>query len=294
MPFAHKIPIDFVAGSHGNFLETVCNHGFGIVSTVSTFNALGASHNKTLEYTHQKIFDARHWFLNYPAELSQYPKVIRISFCHDDLLLLSSLSMLRAGDANIDNDQLESNTITKLSNKYYQDLIQQIRQAYPFLDTSANSIPRYVLREFYKFGFRDPERNGYWLGQQQMKYPASCSVFEFEFGAFYNIDRLVSKITDLANFLDAKFNFDDVFYQRHETFLKFIPYLNHKQQCDQIIDCIVKKVNAPIPKLSLFQESYINGNLEKIFQKEMPFHQENYFTSTQDVLYYLDNQASNL
>jgi hypothetical protein len=42
------------------------------------------------------------------------------------------------------------------------------------------------------------------------------------------------------------------------------------------------------------QESYINGRLEDIFKKEMPFQQDLYFTNTEDVLYYINNQAPNL
>jgi hypothetical protein len=49
-----------------------------------------------------------------------------------------------------------------------------------------------------------------------------------------------------------------------------------------------------VPQLTLFQESYINGTLERLFQREMPFHQPDYFTSTKDMLYYINHTAPNL
>jgi hypothetical protein len=43
----------------------------------------------------------------------------------------------------------------------------------------------------------------------------------------------------------------------------------------------------PLNKLTLFKESYINAQLEKIFNIEMPFLQEEYFTSTKEIIEYI-------
>ena len=288
------IPIDFVAGSHGNYLETVCNQGFGIVPRENNFTKHGTSHSKSHSYKKQKVFDARHWFSNYFHELQTHSHVISIRYQQDDLLLLSSVSLLRSGDYGINNDQLEHNTVTKLNNLHYKNVLEQLYQAYPFLDRNCADIPRWVLREFYKFGFRDPNINGYWKEQQKMCYGADQQVFDFEFGSFYNIDQFARQLADLANFLNTEFEFVDDFYATHEKFLSYIPYRDHKQQCDQIINYINNSEIQPIPPLTLFQESYINGCLENLYHKEMPFHQDKYFTSTKDVLYYLEHLAPNL
>ena len=42
-----------------------------------------------------------------------------------------------------------------------------------------------------------------------------------------------------------------------------------KYYCDTIIDQVIALENKPIPKLSMLQESYINGILEKKFSIEM-------------------------
>lgn len=289
------IPIDFVAGSHGNFLETVLNKYFGIVSDDNAFTATGTSHQKTHQYNQHKLFSAKHWFQLYPAKyLEQFDKIISIRFSQQDLLLLSSVSLLRAGDFNIDNECLEINTRIKLNNQYYKHLLQQIDHAYPLLIQRDSCIPRNVLREFFKFGFRDPNINGYWLEQQQMTYPKHTDVFYVDFDAFYNIDKFVQQIKEIEHFVSMEFDFSDDFYQQHQKFLSFIPYTDHKQVCDHIISCVEQEINSDIPKLSLFQESYINGNLERIFQKEMPFEAINYFKSTADMLYYIKNQAPKL
>jgi hypothetical protein len=88
------------------------------------------------------------------------------------------------------------------------------------------------------------------------------------------------------------FDFSEEFYKQHNKFLSFIPYILHKEQCDQVINYVNQGIDFPIPKLTLFQESYINGQLENIYSKEMPFHQDKYFTSTKDLLYYIENHAA--
>jgi len=268
----NKIPIDFVAGSHGHYLETVCNQEFGIVNKEDHFTAHGTSHNKSSKYEKNKLFDAKHWFELYPQSLARYPTVVSIEFNKDDLLLLSSVSLLRAGNANIDNDQLEENTVSKLLNSYYQTVVTNIKQAYPFLDLSADHIPRNVLREYFKFGFKNSEINGYWLKQQQMVYHPHQRVLKFKFSSFYNIESFASEMFYLANELDFNFRPTEEFYYAHEKFLNFNPYIKHKEQADVIIDAITQQAHINIPKLTLFQESYINGCLENIYNKEMPFH----------------------
>jgi len=289
------IPIDFVAGSHGNFLETILNKYFNIVETVDNFTNIGTSHRKSNYYQQNKLFSADHWFQKYSIEyLKQFDKIISIKFDQDDLLLLSSVSLLRAADMNLDNNYLEIDTRIKLNNQFYSYIIDQIDNAYPFLNRNELSIPRNVLREFFKFGFRSPEINGFWSAQESMQYHQDTDVFVFKFKSFYNVDQLVAQIKNLEQFLNMRFDFSDDFYTYHQKFLKFIPYVNHKQICDNIIECVQSNINIDIPDLFLFQESYIDGNLERLYQKEMPFHSVNYFKSTADMLYYIENQAPNL
>jgi len=292
---SNKIPIDFVAGSHGHFLENTLNKHFNIVNNTSDlFTATGTSHRVTPNYLAQRLFYAEHWSEKYKNELHNISPVISIRFDLDDLLLLSSVSLLRAVDLGINNDDLEINTVGKLNNVFYKDTLELILQSYPFLNRSDKNIPRYVLREFYKFGFRDPLQNGYWKKLKQLTYDNQSRVFYFNLKDFYDINLYVARIKELEIFLDRRFEFSREFYQQHQKFISFIPYIDHKSQCDSIVSCVQQEKEIDIPKLTLFQESYINSKLENMFNKEMPFHQDRYFTSTKDVLYYIATHAPNL
>lgn len=114
------IHIDFQGGAHGNYLEFVCNKIAGVVEPEARpFNILGSSHEKP--YHSPQIFFASHY--SYIQD-NRYPKIfnrfISIQVKTDDLLPLTQVSLLRAGDRGYDNNQLEIDTFNKLNNKDYK------------------------------------------------------------------------------------------------------------------------------------------------------------------------------
>lgn len=289
------IPLDFVAGTHGHFFEYVLNRGFGFASgDFLPFTALGSSHNMPKTYKNDRAIVCGHWFEIDPVMLTNSDRVIRIVFDQDDLLLVSSLSLLRAANLDIHNDQLHVDTINKLDNPYYQTVLTEIYQAYPFLDASDPNIPRNVLREYFKFGFANPDINGYWQKLKTMLSIPVSNEFRTHLRCFYDLDHLIKTCQDLSSWLERPFNYQSWLPQVHELFKSKVKFLQDKEQCDQILDDVVNQRSRSLPGLNLFQESYINGKLECIFKKEMPFHQDQYFTNTGDMLHYIHTQAPSL
>lgn len=122
------IHIDFIGGAHGNYLEFVCNRILGQVATANPtpFNALGAAHQKT--YLNDTMFQCRHYSTdNIPLVDAT---VISIQFTTDDLLALQCISLLRAGDYNVDPEKLEIDTYHKLDNVHYQWVRENIISQY--------------------------------------------------------------------------------------------------------------------------------------------------------------------
>jgi len=124
------IYIDYIAGAHGNYLEFVCNTFMaGVRSTGSIFSDVGAAHAK--KYIDPKVFTVwQHVGGSYAPLVNQ--QVIAITFAPDDLLPLQAVSMLRAG--NFDVDELEVDTYNKLNRSSYVNQLAQIQQSY-FQDT---------------------------------------------------------------------------------------------------------------------------------------------------------------
>lgn len=135
------ILIDFQGGAHGNYLEFVCNKFLAKMPTElpTPFTKLGSSHQKY--YLGDRVFWQGHYsFL--PKDTYQHydssAPVISIQITHDDLLPLSSISLLRAGDYNFDNDLLEVDTYGKLNIPNYRWVLDNIIDSF-FRDQVKNS-----------------------------------------------------------------------------------------------------------------------------------------------------------
>lgn len=125
------IYIDFQGGSHGHYLEFVCNkHLAGVGTDRDTpFDSLGASHKKL--YTEPQQFSAGHYFQNKKTQaILDNCKIISVRIDSDDLLLLSAVSLLRAGNKNLDNNKLEYNTFFKLNNPQYISLLHNLQSSF--------------------------------------------------------------------------------------------------------------------------------------------------------------------
>lgn len=298
------ISIDYQAGAHGNFLEYVCNIAAGVETDGNPFNSKGAAHRRI--YKTPNLFVAKHFsFSDIPLAGN---RVIAIELDVDDLLPLSQISLLRAGDLGIDNDQLEIDTYNKLNNIHYRTVLDnlinsffanQIESSYnqirdsswpdvknledfkklpqhiqqectevhglQLLELSSDSpnCPRSVLREFFQIGFENPKSHGFIVNQDlMMRYPDHIDVFEFPFSCFYNHQLFVHTIERIASWADLSYNTHMQVQSLHEEFLKKQLYKDSKNKCDDIVQQIIHGL-VDLPKVNLFEESYINAELKK-------------------------------
>lgn len=125
------ICIDFQAGTHGNYLEFVCNKFLANMQTVNAmpFDDSGASHNKI--YLTNQVFKCWHYFdFQNVRTVPSVGDIISIRILPDDLLAVQSISLLRSGNFNYDNNFLEQNTVTKLSNPWYKPMLEQLTNSF--------------------------------------------------------------------------------------------------------------------------------------------------------------------
>jgi len=283
----HQISIDFVAGTHGNFLAFACNKFLAKLDiNFSPFNELGASHIKPSSYFNNRVFLADHYVLRRNILTK---KVIKISFEPDDLLALSSVCLLRAGNMNIDSDLLQHNTFNKLNNKFYKNLLDEITSSYPEITLSEKvpDCPRYILREFFKFGFSNCKSHGLMLELERLVYSSEHEVFDFSFKNFYNKQSFINIMIQLADWCGTTIDNMHELEVLHQEFLNRQIYKDDKAQADSIISAVNNKQEMPIFKLKLLQESYINGTLESMYNIEMPFKQLKYFSDTKEIIEHL-------
>ena len=124
MDSTKKIYIDFQGGSHGNYLEFVCNRFLAGTPTAAAlpFNRFNAAHEK--QYLADPLFKCNH-FTTYGITLTN-ETVISIHIEPNDLLPLQCVSLLRAGDRDIRPEALEIDTYHKLCNPDYQTVLDNL------------------------------------------------------------------------------------------------------------------------------------------------------------------------
>ena len=292
-----QILIDFPGGAHGHFLEFLLNKFYYLEDWDAPFTAIGTSHNKAYIPYDKKFFAnhfAREDFIDrasFTEYLDNSQDVIVITIESDDLLQLALNSMYRAGDTRIDIDNLEKDTYNKLIKfEFYHSLIDNLNRSYNLQCSESNpDVPRYVLREFFKFGFREDDSNGFIISQKGTeKYLKDKNVYNFPYKSFFDIELLATEISKVAEHYRLTLTIDREYLKLiHDKFLNSIVGLTDKLICDTVIDNVVNNQANDVPKLNLLQESYINGKLEKLYDKEMPFLMDDYFTNTQQILEYL-------
>ena len=320
------IYIDFLAGSHGNYLEFVCNTFMaGVRSTGSIFSPVGAAHAK--KYIDDRVFVV--WqHLGGPYEPLVNQQVVAITFDTGDLLPLQAVSMLRAG--NFDVDTLEVDTYNKLNTKDYGAQLKQLQDNY-FRDTrvegyqivrsdhwpdvstirefealplaikteceqlhglvktelSAQSpdCPRWILRDFFKHGFLNPDEHGMVLEDQRRKssYTNQNTVYQFPFASFYNPELFAQELEKLATQLGFEFNNSDEFVRLHQDFMQRQLYATIKQQCDTLVAQIVANEDVAIPHMNLLMESYVEARVEQHFKQTLPVGNNSWFTNSQHI-----------
>ena len=290
-----RILIDFQGGTHGNFLEFLLNQFYYSIEWEDPFTDLGTSHKKIYNLHTVKFF-AGHFTSSKVSKVSENiflssNNIILITIEPQDLLLVMSVSLLRAGDTNISDDLLEIDTFNKLDRYiFYKSMLNRMITSYNLKCNKENpNIPRYILREFFKFGFRTPEINGFIKTQNNsLTQLHGKNVYFMPFASFYNYDTLFEQLNKIYNYFQLDVIVDKLILKNlHTKFFNKIPYTNITNICNQVIDAVDTKQIIDIPKLSMLQESYINSQIEKKYNIEMPFVQQEYFKNTEDIIQYI-------
>jgi hypothetical protein len=289
------IEIDFQGGTHGNFLKYILNDCLLSEKIHHPFTDIGTSHlyiKDEISGNDDTLVHAQH-YKEYNVSFKSSNIIVIEVDKNTNLLNLQSSSFYRAGDYRIIEAELSNNTFNKLTafKNQYAYMIESLRDNYGIELSKINpDCPRYILREFFKFQFRDPDISGFvgpykeWI--KTLKN-TDKKVYVFPVSSFYDYEKFDSEISKIEEFFSL--NFVKRQYQHaYEKFIQGLDYfLNLNVLPDKIISAVQEKTELEFGNLTILQESYINGNLERIYGKEMPFMQEQYFTNTKEIIEYL-------
>lgn len=273
------IHIDFTGGLHGNFLSYSINALDPINRIDSPFTSIGTSHKP-----YKKILaDAQHYtFYKIPFESTD---IISITANDEDCLLVNLLFYSRVGDHNFDLKNFNVNFYDQLKDTPFKDTIKHLNSSYNIDISKTNSVSRGLLREYFKFNYIDYKKNNILEQVHNQIYPTD--VLKINFKEFYTFESYIKILTQVINRFELEYVIDIDWYQQLWTeFINKVDAIWWNTDAMETLYAVQQGKSKPID-FNLLQESWLNARLEVVYNKEMPFNQEQYFSDTADIIQYL-------
>jgi hypothetical protein len=252
--------IDFFGGFHGNFLELVVNvainqNGYDI--TKPQFTKDGACHLKNEDTSYTRTAVATHYsFFKRPFRDSD--TVIQIVPTANDLLIGLTNSFLTAGDQRFEIDNLDKDTLNKLSK-----LGKGINLQNTIINDYGYRIdyPRTAIRNYFYSMLSDYD-NGL---QMVASFIPAKNSHQFPFRAFFNVGYFYQELNAIAKFLVLNFYPTVELGELHKQFLERNEGYHSEMKCQQVWQDILLGKSRDI-KLNLIEEAWINHQVASTFR----------------------------
>jgi hypothetical protein len=150
------------------------------------------------------------------------------------------------------------------------------------LSAERPDCPRNILREFFKYGFLNPNEHGLMLEQQKMTYSNQSQTTYFPFSAFYDLVKLGESFYSLVKKFDLIWD-PWTLGNLQKQFVAKQKYARSKPQCDQLVEVILGDDTIKLPKLNLLEESYIEAAIETKTGRVLPTNNVEWYTDINEL-----------
>ena len=273
-------------GCHGHYLQYLIDRLSKKTPPIKElpFNHIGNSHKKLAYSGFSEFFDK----LDYQKDLKNLKgaNVIKTLYSND-ILYFERAAMARAGDSNRDIDNLH-NDISFLKS-YSKDFYDKIHELYSI---DNNNVPKWLLRDAFKMGFLDMERQGSvvelkrdikWI-EDNLK--DNNTVHFTQVDVFFTTEKLATELQVLNYEFDLDLDFTE-FESIHEEFIARNRILQTSKNTEIVLDAIRNKKDISIPPLDIIQQAYVYAQLEKKYDFVIMPMTEDFFKTTKEVADYV-------
>lgn len=252
------VNIAFQGGTHGHYLR-FCIDKFSkltqeLIGTPFTKN--NTSHN-TLKYS---------GFVNqyHPSETPPHfqntdePHIL-ITVDEEDLLFIERWVTRRAGDFKVDVLEDLVSVHSNFLNKFpWIDIFKK----YYDIDLTKKSIPKFIMRDFYKLMFIDPAKNGFIIQDKVLRENKLSNTFEFPVSCFWNKDKFIDVLEKMNKELNLKIDINGC-VSSHDLFLNRLNFLETKNRAIEVTKAIQNKQDIDIKNLDTVEQAYVSAWIEK-------------------------------
>jgi hypothetical protein len=280
-----KIYVFNSPGCHGHYLTYLIDRFSKQSPEIKNlpFNELGNSH---AEVKYSGFANFIHVTKKHKQNLIKQ-NIIKIIYSND-ILYFERVAMNRAGDANHDLNELHQDI--SFMKDYNLEFYNKICSLYP---TENNSIPKWVLRDAYKLGFLDWDRQGSvikskndiaWVNEN---VAPENNVHFIHVNIFFNEESIRRCLIQLDELFGLDLDLENL-SEVHKVFMQKNKILQSNKNTDMVLDAISKSENIDIPSLDILQEAYLYAELEK--QNDfvvMPL-TDHFFSTTKEITDYVN------
>ena len=277
------VNVAFQGGTHGNFLRycidkfsTKTPHIDGL-----PFSVNNTSHNFRLNYSESiNIYHPTDNPAPYFTDADE-PHIL-VTVDKKDLLFLERWVTLRAGDYSVDTDN-EEITLTK---EFLRDFSwnEKLEKHYK-IDLSKETVPRYIMRDFYKMSFLDTNKNGFIKIDNLLRSHMPKHTFCFPLGNFWDKDQFKNTLAQANEELDLGLDLSDL--QVHDIFLTKLHHMSTRHRALDIIQAIQNKTDIDISNIDTVEQAYLSSWIEQNNSFVVVPQSNSFFKSTGEIMRWL-------
>ena len=251
------VNIAFQGGTHGNFLR-FCIDKFSTLTPELVgipFTANNTSH-KTLDYS--GLIHRYH-----PSEQEPFFKHINephilITVEKEDVMYIDRWVTMRAGDHMVD--------ITKESisvpNVFLEDFPWADKfKKYYNIDLKAVSIPKFLMRDFYKLSFLDIDKNGFIDFDSKLRSNKPENTFCFPLSHFWDKEKFFNTLQQASDQLQLELDISD--RTLHDNFINGLNFIDTKDRVHNVIKAIENNQDMDISTIDVVEQAYLSAWLEQ-------------------------------
>ena len=151
-------------------------------------------------------------------------------------------------------------------NRYYKYFFYLKKYYNINLQDTNYTVPRFIMRDWYKLSFLNPKENGFMQWQEKMLEYKPKNCFKFPVSAFWNMNKFITTMKILNEHWNLKLRLDTEMEDIHKLFLKKVTFLSTKNRADDIIKAIKKNIDYDLSDIDTVEQAYISAWIEKNYK----------------------------
>ena len=277
------VNIAFQGGTHGNYLR-FCIDKFSTLTPELVGTPFTENNTSHVNLNYSGSVDLYHPSETHPHFQSTNEPHILITIDKEDLLFLERWVTIRSGDHKVDvlADQVSVHSYF-LEDFSWKDKLKK----YYNIDLTKDSIPKFLMRDFYKLSFMDPNKSGFIIADKVLRKNKPSNTFEFPVSSFWDKDKFFSTLKQASEQLNLNLDLTDTTI--HNSFIDGLNFYNTKNRVLEVTKAIRDKQDIDIRALDTVEQAYVSAWLEKNHEFVIVPVCDQFFRSTGEIVNWLEH-----